>query len=409
MVILAVGLCVILAASTAGLGAEGGGAAPEKLPAAGEMPILAWCGVDAAHTSVERFRELAEAGFNQNFSSGYPNAEAFAKALDAAHQAGIKVHACYKDMLKDPAAAAKRFKDHPALIAWHIRDEPSAKDFPQLAKVVGQFDAADANPAHFCYINLFPSYASTGPTGQLGTATYQEHIDRFVKEVPVKVISFDYYPIVGNSLRPQWYENLEIIAKAARETKKPFWAFALSVAHYSYPVPTLAHLRLQVYSDLAYGAAGIQYFTYWAPKGPEWGMAPITAEGERTPLYELVKRMNQEIRGLSGVFVGSQVVSVGHTGKPPRGTVAYAPAAPITAIKTEGQGAVVSLLRRDSRRFLAIVNRDFNKPMPLEAAWQPGTAMAAVDKGGTLTPLPGQKRERAVEPGDVEVLSWVDR
>jgi len=400
-------LSFIVAASSIGSAGEGG--APDRLPAAGQMPILAWCGVEAAHTSVERFRELAEAGFNQNFTSSYASADEFAKALDVAHQAGIKVHACYKDMLKDPADAANRFKEHPALIAWHIRDEPSAKDFAQLAKWVEQLEAVDKSPDHFCYINLFPNYASTGPTGQLGAATYQEHIDRFLKEVPVKVISFDYYPIVGNSLRPQWYENLEIIAKAAREAKKPFWAFALSVAHYSYPVPTLAHLRLQVYSDLAYGAQGIQYFTYWAPKGREWGLAPITAEGKRTPLYELVKQMNQEIRGLSGVFVGSRVISLGHTGKPPRGTVAYVPASPIASLKTEGQGAVVSLLGRDTRRFLVVVNRDFTKPMPLEVVWRESTTMATANKDGTLTPLSGQKREKAVEPGDVEILSWMER
>jgi len=402
-------LTLIVTVSSFGFAGEGGGGAPEKLPAMGQMPILAWGGVDAAFTSADRFRELAEAGFNQHFTWTYASADDLAKALDAAAQAGIKVHACYRDMLNDPASAARRFKDHPALSAWHIRDEPSSKDFPQLAKVIEQFEAADRSPDHFCYVNLFPNYASTGPTGQLGTATYEEHVVRFLKEVPVKVVSFDYYPITGNSLRPRWYENLETIAKAAREARKPFWAFALSVSHFSYPVPTLAHLRLQVYSDLAYGAQGIQYFTYWLPKEPKWGPAPIAADGKRTPVYDLVKKMNEEIRGLSGVFLGSGVVSVGHTGKPPQGTAPFVASAPITVVKTEGEGAVVSRLARGEHRFLVIVNRDFSKPMGLEVSWQESAAMAEVGKDGTLTRLSGQMRQKTVEPGDAEILTWVER
>ncbi|HUT37565.1 MAG TPA: hypothetical protein VNE39_29060 [Planctomycetota bacterium] len=406
-VTIGVALCLSAMLCSAGLAGEAGEAAPEKLPATAGMPILAWGSIDAAHTSVERFRELADAGFNQHFTYSYASAEELAKALDAASRAGVKVHAFYKDMLKDIPATVARFKEHPALAAWHLRDEPSARDFAQLAECIRQFAAADKNPDHFCYINLFPNYASTGPNGQLGTASYREHIERFVKEVPVKVISFDHYPITGNRLRAQWYENLEIIAKAARDAGKPFWAFALSVAHYSYPVPTLAHLRLEVYSDLAYGAQGIQYFTYWAPKGAEWGLAPVANDGRRTAVYDLVKEMNRELRGLSGVFVGSRVLSVGHTGKPPAGTAAYAPAAPITALRTEGEGAVVSLLARDARRFLVIVNRDFNKPMPLQVAWQESAAVAAVAKDGTLTRLSARKREATIQPGDVEILSWV--
>ena len=41
--------------------------------------------------------------------------------------------------------------------------------------------------------------------------------------------------------------------------------YALSVAYGDHPVATSGQLRLQVYSDLAYGAQAIQYFTYWTP------------------------------------------------------------------------------------------------------------------------------------------------
>jgi hypothetical protein len=35
--------------------------------------------------------------------------------------------------------------------------------------------------------------------------------------------------------------------------------------------------------------------------------------------------------------------------------------------------------------------------------------MAAVGKDGTLTPLSGEVHRRTVEPGDAEILSWMER
>lgn len=108
-------------------------------------------------------------------------------------------------------------------------------------------------------------------------------------------------------------------------------------------------------------------------------------------------------------MLGGEVISVGHTCKPPKGTAQFAASDPIAGVKTEGEGAVVSRLARGNHRFLVIVNHDFNKPMGLEVARQGSTAMAVVGKDGTLTPLSGEVHRRAVEPGDAEILSWMAR
>src|SRR5437868_3488260 len=81
--------------------------------------------------------------------------------------------------------------------------------------------------------------------------------------------------------------------------------FALTVAHGPYPIPTIEQLRVQVFSDLAYGAQGIQYFTYWTSKSDTWNFheAPIDVSGKRTAVYDRVKQMNAEIRALSPVFL----------------------------------------------------------------------------------------------------------
>ena len=289
--------------------------------AADTIPILAWHGPPANHTNAERYRELADAGFTDNFS-GFPNADAVERALEIGRATGIRLWISLPELHTDPEGTVKRFKDHPALAGYYLRDEPGAGDFPALAAWAKKIQAIDA--AHPCYINLFPNYANAG---QLGVATYQNYVDRFIADVPVPFVSFDHYPVVGTSLRGEWYENLEIISKGAAAAKKPFWAFVLAVAHHPYPIATLEHLRLQAFSNLAYGAQVIQHFTYWTPEGTSWNFhkAPIEKDGTRTEVYERVKQLNAEIRALSPVFRGAKVVKLGHLGPLPRGTRAFQP------------------------------------------------------------------------------------
>ena len=292
---------------------------------------------------------------------------------------------------------------HPALAGYMLRDEPSRSDFPELGDWVRKIRAVDDQ--HFCYLNLFPNYANEQ---QLGTKTYQEHVDLFIAEVPVQKLSFDHYPVVGDSLRYNWYENLEIISEAARKAGKPFWAFSLSVAHGPYPVPTIPQMRLQVYSDLAYGAQGIQYFTYWTPLDTSWkfNRGPITPEGKRTQVYDRVRVVNSEIKNLSAVFLNSSVVSVAHTGDViPKGTRPLSKLPdPIKVLKTEGTGAVVSVLKNNEKNFLVLVNRDFIKPMMLTIECDP--RVKKVLKDGTLIPASAYNKTIEVDPGDAAIYMW---
>jgi hypothetical protein len=364
-----------------------------------EIPVLAWYGPPAAETTVERYRELAGCGFTENFS-GQPNADAIVRALDVGRGTGIRQYVNLPE--KDPEEVVRRIKDHPALGGYFLRDEPSAADFPKLGKWVRRVQAVDTS--HPCYINLFPTYASPA---QLGTATYQEHVDRFIAQVPVPLLTFDHYPVTTGGLRADWYENLEIISRAARRTGKPFWAFVLAVAHGPYPIATVESMRLQAFSDLAYGAQGIQYFTYWTPDDKTWDFhkAPIDLQGRRTEVYERVRQVNAEIRSLARVFAGARVVRVGHTGRPPRGTEAFRAEPPVTALETEGEGAVVSLLENGSRRYLAVVNRDFRAATSLRLRVEPGRRVREEKKDGSTAPVSGEV-SRPLDPGDLLVLSW---
>lgn len=371
------------------------------LAAEPKIEIHAWASIPQNQTSIARYRELAECGFTTSFS-GFSDIPSTTAALDAAHAAGVKLFISLPQLESDPQATVKHFKDHPALAGYHLRDEPAASDFAHLAKWARQIQSADES--HPCYVNLFPTYATPQ---QLGAPDYQQYVDRFVKEVPVPMLSFDHYPVVGKSLRGDWYQNLEIIRAASASAHKPFWAFALSVAHGPYPVPTIAHLRLQAFSDLAYGAKCIQYFTYWTPVDSQWNFheAPLDPSGKRTATYDVVQQMNREIQALAPIFATSEVLAVDHTAPLPAGTHAFAPKAPIQSLTTSG-GAVVSLLANADHRYLAVVNRDFQKPMTLTVQTDPAAKVMHLDKSLQKHALSDGAAKLEVSPGDICLFEW---
>ena len=152
---------------------------------------------------------------------------------------------------------------------------------------------------HFCYLNLFP----TGPKehlDQLGVKSYREYVSRFDEQVPLPFLTFDHYPITRDGLKAEWYENLEEFSDEARKAGKPFWAFALATSHGPYPVPTPAMLRLQVYSDLAYGAQGIQYFTYWTPQGDSFLGLPVRTDRPGRQAHRSLRPCPRDESGAEG-------------------------------------------------------------------------------------------------------------
>lgn len=376
----------------------------KKLKSEKRIPVLAWHGPPENESTPKNYKDLFDAGFTHNFSF-IRSLTVMEKALDAAQAAGIKQFVVCSELASDPERIAKKFMDHPFVAGYHLKDEPNATDFAGLANWVKRIQSVDNK--HWCYINLFPTYADKNA---LGTETYQDYVDRYINEVPTEAISFDHYPIHKNILRDDYYENLEVISKAARNAKKPFWGFTLAVAHGSYPKPKLEHLRLQVFSNLVYGAFGIQYFTYWTPPQDAsfvFAHAPIELDGSKSEAYELAKIMNKEIEGISGVFVDSNVVSLGHTGDLPKGTKSFDIKDPIKNIKTSGKGAIVSLLAQKDRRFLAIVNRNYLETMFLSVAFDPNSNLALVNKEGSLTDLQGNELSQTLDKGDMIVLTWI--
>lgn len=390
-------------------------------PTEEELPVVAWYSVSGEHTTLENYRDIKEAGFTHNLS--FPAGEQdIENSFGYATQAGLKI-LLYVDRTwtseEEMNARVQRYKNHPALFGYYVYDEPSQDKFPEVAQWVRNIRAIDST--HVCYVNLFPN---------IQNPIYEEYVNNFINQVPVEMLSFDNYPVLGENdsstvrwFRPDWYENLEIISAASRQAGMPFWAFALATAHTIkigndpvsvYPIPTLADLRLQVYSNLAYGAQGIQYFTYFTPtgEGDTFHDGPFY-KGNKTKTYYTVKEMNAEIKALSGVFFDSNVLAVFHTGDViPKGTRKLdpdktPPLTPFSAIETEGKGAVVSFLEKENIRFMVVVNRDLMGAMKLNVTLKKNAVVRKVLKNGVVENQNMQgSHSIEVEPGDVVIFAY---
>ncbi len=368
-----------------------------------QFPIVAWLGPPEPHANIERYTELSEAGFNYNLSTS-SSIDQVAKVLEVATHSGVKVFIRCPELKKDPKMVAKKFMSHPGLAGYYLQDEPSAKQFDELAEWAKVIQAVDS--IHPTYINLFPSYASID---QLGTKTYSSHIKEFIDKVPSQFLSFDHYPILKDGIRSSWYKDLEIVSRESIIAGMPFWSFALTVAHGPYPVAELEHLRLQVFSNLAYGTQGIQYFTYWTPRDSRYNFntGPINHDGSQSIVYDRVKQVNREVQELAPIFLDAQVISIAHLGDSlPERTRSYKSKSPVLSISTGGKGAIVSKLEKEGMEILAIVNRSFKKEITLEIRFDGSRKVHYMGKSAFGELIRQKSDKRIILPGDITIYTW---
>lgn len=236
------------------------------------ISILGWYSIPGGeYATLEHYREMKDCGFDYSFSHIYKYEDAI-QALDLCAQVGMKSIFMCPELENEPEETIRKVMNHPGLGGYFLRDESGNDSMDELGAWARRIESVDS--LHPCYLNLLPSFVFTPDD-------YKEHLRLFTGKVDLPQISFDFYPINDSDgeilLNPRWYENLELVRAECLRVGKPFWAFALSTAHTPYPIPTIDHLRLQMYSNLAYGAQLLQYFTYWNPGTETWNFheAPI--------------------------------------------------------------------------------------------------------------------------------------
>ncbi|MFD0711850.1 S-layer homology domain-containing protein [Paenibacillus sp. GCM10027626] len=190
--------------------------------------------------------------------------------------------------------------------------------------------------------------------------SYEDYVYRWANKRP-DVLMFDYYPFrLGSGINENgYYNNLEIIRRQALAAKIDFWSFIQSVAEPgSLRKPNEAELRYQVYTNLAYGAKGINYFTYRTLAEAGLADAILLPDGTKSPLYDYAKNLNAGVLKLGPTLQGLKSEAVYHTGNRPQGTQAV-PANFFWQPADSSQPMIISSFTNESgRKYIMVVNRD---------------------------------------------------
>ncbi|MBP9986997.1 MAG: BACON domain-containing protein [Bacteroidales bacterium] len=364
------------------------------------LPILAWYSIPDNYISVERYAEMEECGFNISFST-FTDHESVKESLDMAAQTGVRLQVCWSGLEHEAEQCAAELKDHPALWGYHIVDEPGPAAFDGLAKLTRRLETAD--PAHPSYINLLPDYAGQGALG----GTFRQYVHNYMETVHPPLLSFDFYSIRFNEIVPSWWSNLLICYEEAEAAGVDMWAFVLSTAHDPYPISTPEMLRLYAYTDLVFGAQGIQYFTYWCPGQETWNFfheAPITMDGRRTATYDMVKELNRELQNRAYIFLGADFAWMRSVGGTIQGVSALSSAeypSGISSISANGRMAS-SLFTNEGHEYIAFVNCTYQETRTLDITLT--CAAEVIDAEGRAQSVPAGHNTFVVGKGDILIL-----
>lgn len=262
---------------------------------------------------------------------------------------------------------AAETKDHPAVIGYYLRDEPSTANFKGLAEmsaIVREFA-----PGKIPYINLFPNYVDK----EAIQCSYREHVERFIESCKPSYLSYDFYGIFTDKhpevkknpsyVRPGMWENLALFRELSQKHRIPFWVINLTTSHWGFRVPTPADLSFQAYSALAYGARGLGHFTYITPALSDFYIGPVAVDGAKNPVWYDVAALNKQLLALGPLIEQLESTAVYHFPVDQPGQ--EKPTAKSLIAKISGGRFVVGdfTAPADGGRYAMIVNCDLVNPV----------------------------------------------
>ncbi len=266
--------------------------------------VSAWCTAGDPYDTEELVKQTAEAGFTKvNItSSGDYGLRRDLMKWCAIYDlqilwSGLVSQTDYFDA--SSYQQARDAFDAPHVWGFYLRDEPNAESFPALAYSTAQFAECSDQVA---FINLFPMYANEQ---QLGTPTYQEHIDRFMDTVKPKWTSVDIYPLNTIALYDGYCENLDIMATACRDRGIQYSVYLQSVSFASSKrTPSKDDLEWQTWCIKSFGADEAIYFTYMTPysSAEDFKDALIDHQLQPTKRYYYAQEINAEFSAVDAAF-----------------------------------------------------------------------------------------------------------
>jgi hypothetical protein len=236
-------------------------------------------------------------------------------------------------------------------MGYFLRDEPGVGEFAALGKAVAAVKRMA--PGKLAYINLFPDYATLGAPNlsQLGTESYTEYLERYVREVRPQFISYDNYRVQSSGdlrdakVAASYFRNLMDVRRVAMEHGLPFWNIVSGNEIRKHtPVPSPANMLMQAYTTLAAGGQGLTWFTYY---GGKYRYGAVTEQGSRTVTWSYMRMVNDQVRVLgptmrrlksTGVFFTGSVPGISGSALPGRWVKEAGAEGPLMVGEFEGEG-----------------------------------------------------------------------
>ncbi len=325
------------------------------------IPIMASHTIRANYNSLYNYKTIEEGGFTLA-RENYPSRDVAIQHLKTASKTNVKLIIWCPDILDEETI--RQFNRHKSFGGYSLHDEPGVNAFEELSIKIKHLESLDKK--HYIWTNLFPIHASKQ---QLQSDSYEHYVKDYIEKVNPPFVSFDCYGILKSGLRTNYFQNLEIVSNLSRENNIPFWAYVLTSQFGSYERPTKGTLSFQAYNNLAYGAQGIEYFSYRRilDYGLNMSMAPIDIDYKKMEIFDAVKELNAEIAFYSRYFCGNHVQDISHLCKElPLGTHRLEHLPVGLSIKSySGEGFVVSQFTNKHRKYVLFVNRDYKNSQKL--------------------------------------------
>ncbi|MGM9625149.1 MAG: beta-galactosidase [Eubacteriales bacterium] len=278
------------------------------------LPIAAWVISAPDMTTEEQFAEIKDCGFNMVILQRTGDEDLFHKHCKWLAKYELTVlwldYSALVYDSEDPVNGAEYIrldKDNAYLntdITWGtmLRDEPNASLFGTLKEAYDAYAAIAEDKIP--YINLFPSYATNE---QLGSPSYEDHVNTFLNTVKPAFASVDIYPLnTGGSINGDYFYNLDVFSTACRTRGIPFSVYIQSVSFASSKrTPDEREMLWQAYCALSFGASGIEYFTYRTPNSSteDFKDALISRENEKTEGWYGAQNVNRTLNLMADAYM----------------------------------------------------------------------------------------------------------
>ncbi|MET6996281.1 hypothetical protein [Chitinophaga defluvii] len=291
------------------------------------------------------------------------------KTLDMALKHGLKVYVYdaringNNDSIK---ALVGDYKAHPALAGYYITDEPDSGRLQKAIDIHKLVTALDNKGD--AYVNHLPDWAVPG---------YEAFLERWINGVGkenLNYLAYDNYPYKRKqSLEKTYFNNLNIIRtmglKYQIKTSSCLQSFGMyfsGVEELRRPNPD--EMRMNVYSNLAYGVKNAVWYPYWSTirHGDVITMSPciVDTNGTKTDLYAPFKVLNGAMKQLGKTLIHLDAQEVYHTGDSLWIGTTHPPENFLWKVLDKGADVILSHMvnPKTGKEYIMVVNKSFKVP-----------------------------------------------